>query len=66
MVSWGYQKNLRRFEYDGSLVPATDFDPIALEEHQISPAIGLNLSAKREVNFGGGGVPPSAIISSPN
>ena len=48
--------SLRRFEYDGSEGPATDFDLIAPEEHQIFPAIGLNLSPKWEVNFGGIGV----------
>jgi len=41
-------------EYYGSTGPATDFAPIRLQEHQIFPAIDLNLSPKWEVNFGVG------------
>jgi hypothetical protein len=41
-------------EYYGSVGPATDFDPIHLQEHQIYPAIDLNLSPKWEINFGVG------------
>jgi hypothetical protein len=39
-------------EYYGSVGPATDFDPIRQQEHQIFPAIDLNLSPKWEINFG--------------
>ncbi|MHB8500006.1 MAG: hypothetical protein ACYDCG_13280 [Candidatus Acidiferrales bacterium] len=39
-------------EYYGSVGPATDFSPIQLQQHQILPAIDLNLSPKWEVNFG--------------
>ena len=42
------------FEYYGSLGPATNFAPISQQEHQIFPAIDLNLSPKWEVNFGVG------------
>jgi hypothetical protein len=41
-------------EYYGSLGPATDFAPVSEQEHQIVPAIDLNLSPKWEVNFGVG------------
>jgi hypothetical protein len=41
-------------EYYGSLGPITGFDPVALQEQQIFPAIDLNLSPKWEVNFGMG------------
>lgn len=39
-------------EYYGSVGPATDFLPVPFQEHQIYPAIDLNLSPKWEVNFG--------------
>jgi hypothetical protein len=39
-------------EYYGSVGPATDFLPAGLQQHQIFPAIDLNLSPKWEVNFG--------------
>ncbi len=42
------------FEYYGSVGPATNFDPIAQQQHQFFPAIDLNLSPKWEVNFGAG------------
>lgn len=42
------------FEYYGSVGPATDFLPPPLQQHQIFPAIDLNLSPKWEVNFGVG------------
>src|SRR5256885_9917482 len=39
-------------EYYGSLGPVTGFDAISQQQHQILPAIDLNLSPKWEVNFG--------------
>ena len=39
-------------EYYGSVGPATQFLPGPLQQHQIFPAIDLNLSPKWEVNFG--------------
>lgn len=39
-------------EYYGSVGPATEFSPISQQQHQIFPAIDLNLSPKWEVNFG--------------
>lgn len=39
-------------EYYGSVGPATDFSPISQQQHQIFPAIDLNLSPNWEVNFG--------------
>jgi hypothetical protein len=41
-------------EYYGSLGPLRKFDPSGLQEHQIFPAINLNLSPKFEFNFGVG------------
>jgi hypothetical protein len=41
-------------EYYGSLGPVTGFDPVAYQQHQIIPAIDLNLSEKWEFNFGVG------------
>ncbi|MGB7281666.1 MAG: hypothetical protein WBE13_05325 [Candidatus Acidiferrum sp.] len=46
------QKITGGLEYYGSVGPATDFLPVPLQEHQIFPAIDLNLSPKWEVNFG--------------
>ncbi|HEX8837894.1 MAG TPA: hypothetical protein VF748_13210 [Candidatus Acidoferrum sp.] len=40
------------FEYYGSVGPATDFLPLGQQQHQIFPAIDLNLSPKWEVNVG--------------
>jgi hypothetical protein len=34
------------FEYYGSVGPATNFDPVAQQQHQLFPAIDLNLSPK--------------------
>ena len=39
-------------EYYGSVGPATDFLPTFQQQHQIFPAVDLNLSPKWEVNFG--------------
>ena len=41
-------------EYYGSLGPATDFLPGPEQQHQIFPAIDLNVSPKWEINFGVG------------
>jgi hypothetical protein len=39
-------------EYYGALGPVTGFDPLSEQEHQIVPAIDLNVSPKWELNFG--------------
>ena len=39
-------------EYYGALGPVTGFDPVSQQQHQIFPAIDLNLSPKWEINFG--------------
>ena len=39
-------------EYYGSTGPATDFLPIHQQQHQIFPAIDLNLAPQWEINFG--------------
>jgi hypothetical protein len=39
-------------EYYGSLGPVTGFDPIAQQQHQLFPAVDLNLAPQWEVNFG--------------
>ncbi len=41
-------------EYYGATGPATEFDPLDQQEHQIFPTIDLNLSPKWEFNFGVG------------
>ena len=41
-------------EYYGSLGPVTKFDPSSQQQHQIFPAINLNLSPQFEFNFGVG------------
>ncbi|HUK31921.1 MAG TPA: hypothetical protein VLV89_12460 [Candidatus Acidoferrum sp.] len=41
-------------EYYGSLGPITGFDPVAQQEHQLFPAVDLNLAPQWEVNFGVG------------
>jgi hypothetical protein len=38
-------------EYYGALGPITGFDPLHDQQHQIFPAINLNLSPKWEINF---------------
>lgn len=54
-VSYDFTKKITGgFEYYGSVGPATDFDPIAQQQHQFFPAIDLNLSPNWEVNFGVG------------
>jgi len=42
------------FEYYGSVGPVTGFYAVPDQEHQIFPAIDLNLSPKWEINFGVG------------
>jgi hypothetical protein len=39
-------------EYYGSVGPVTGFDPIYLQQHQVFPAVDLNLAPQWEVNFG--------------
>jgi hypothetical protein len=39
-------------EYYGSVGPVTGFDPVAQQQHQIFPAIDLNLAPQWEINFG--------------
>lgn len=54
-VSYDFTKKITGgFEYYGSAGPATEFDPLAQQQHQFFPAIDLNLSPKWEVNFGVG------------
>lgn len=54
-VKWSYdftKKIAGGFEYYGSVGPATDFLPARFQQHQIFPAVDLNLSPNWEVNFG--------------
>jgi hypothetical protein len=52
-ISYDFTKKITGgIEYYGSLGPATDFSPISQQEHQIFPAIDLNLSPNWEVNLG--------------
>ena len=47
-------------EYYGNTGPATEFDPISQQEHQIFTAVDLNVSPKWEFNFGvGWGLTPA-------
>jgi hypothetical protein len=47
-------------EYYGATGPATEFDPLSQQQHQIFPTIDLNLSPKWEFNFGvGWGLTPA-------
>lgn len=39
-------------EYYGSVGPITGFDPVRQEQHQIFPAIDLNIVPQWEINFG--------------
>jgi hypothetical protein len=39
-------------EYYGSVGPVTGFDAVAQQQHQIFPAIDLNLAPQWEINFG--------------
>jgi hypothetical protein len=52
-ISYDFTKKITGgLEYYGSLGPATDFVPINQQQHQIFPALDLNLSPNLEVNFG--------------
>jgi len=52
-LSYDFTKKITGgFEYYGEVGPATGFLPIGQQQHQIFPAIDLNLSQKWEVNFG--------------
>ena len=52
-ISYDFTKKITGgIEYYGSVGPATDFLPTHLQQHQIFPAIDLNLSPKWEINFG--------------
>lgn len=52
-ISYDFTKKITGgLEYYGSVGPATDFSPFSQQQHQIFPAIDLNLSPKWEVNFG--------------
>jgi len=52
-VSYDFTKKIAGgLEYYGSLGPATEFFSPHLQQHQIFPAIDLNLSPRWEVNFG--------------
>ena len=52
-LSYDFTKKITGgFEYYGAVGPATDFLPTGQQQHQIFPAIDLNLSPKWEVNFG--------------
>lgn len=47
-------------EYYGNTGPATEFEPISQQEHQLFPTIDLNVSPKWEFNFGvGWGLTPA-------
>ena len=39
-------------EYYGSVGPATGFDAVSQQQHQIFPAIDLNIAPQWEINFG--------------
>jgi hypothetical protein len=52
-ISYDFTKKITGgIEYYGSVGPATDFLPTFQQQHQIFPAVDLNLSPKWEVNFG--------------
>jgi hypothetical protein len=39
-------------EYYGSVGPVTGFDPVSEQQHQIFPAVDLNIAPQWEINFG--------------
>jgi hypothetical protein len=39
-------------EYYGSVGPVTGFDPVVQQQHQIFPAVDLNIAPQWEINFG--------------
>jgi hypothetical protein len=52
-VGYDFTKKINgAIEYYGALGPITGFDPVSMQEHQIFPAINLNLSPKWEINMG--------------
>src|SRR5580700_4898524 len=52
-IGYDFTKKINgAIEYYGSLGPITGFDPVSMQEHQIFPAINLNLSPKWEINMG--------------
>jgi hypothetical protein len=52
-VGYDFTKKINgAIEYYGSLGPVTGFDPVAQQEHQLFPAINLNVSPKWEINMG--------------
>jgi hypothetical protein len=60
-ISYDFTKKIAGgIEYYGNTGPATEFDPIGQQEHQIFPSIDLNVSPKWEFNFGvGWGLTPA-------
>jgi len=38
-------------EYHGSVGPVTGFDPLSQQQHQLFPAIDLNIAPQWELNF---------------
>jgi hypothetical protein len=60
-VSYDFTKKIAGgIEYYGATGPATEFDPISQQQHQIFPTIDLNVSPKWEFNFGvGWGLTPA-------
>jgi len=52
-ISYDFTKKITGgFEYYGAVGPATDFLQTGEQQHQIFPAIDLNLSPNWEINFG--------------
>jgi len=60
-ISYDFTKKIAGgIEYYGGTGPATEFDPISQQQHQIFPTIDLNVSPKWEFNFGvGWGLTPA-------
>jgi len=60
-ISYDFTKKISGgIEYYGAAGPATEFDPISQQQHQIFPTIDLNLSPQWEFNFGvGWGLTPA-------
>jgi hypothetical protein len=47
-----HAKERGEFEYYGSVGPVAGFDAVSQQQHQIFPAIDLNLAPQWEINFG--------------
>jgi hypothetical protein len=47
-------KVARGLEYYGAVGPVTGFDAVSQQQHQIFPAIDLNIAPQWEINFGVG------------